>query len=76
MFINIYQRVIREPLKKKTWFQSHIAEQLELSNGSLIMGIHAGEPKRATLCAGHFFECVRIACTKTFTAELMDVSGL
>ena len=25
---------------------------------------------------GTFFECLRMACTKTFTAELMDVSGL
>ena len=40
------------------------------------MGIHPGEPKRATFCARYFFERLRIACTKTFTAELMDVSGL
>ena len=40
------------------------------------MGIHPGEPKRTTFCVRHFFERLRIACTKTFTAELMDVSGL
>ena len=34
------------------------------------MGIGPREPKRATFCARHF------ACTKTFTAELMDVSRL
>ena len=48
----------------------------ELSNGGWNMGIHPGEPKRTTFCARHFFERLRIACTKTFTAELMDVSGL
>ena len=37
------------------------------------MGIGPREP---TFCARHFFECLRIACTKTFTMELMDVSGL
>ena len=45
----------------------------ELQNGAWIVGIHPGEPKRATFYARHFFERVRIACTKTFTAELMDV---
>ena len=40
------------------------------------MGVHPGEPKRTTFCARHFFERLRIACTKKFTAELMDVSGL
>ena len=40
------------------------------------MGIHLGEPKRTTFCEMHFFEHLRMACTKTFTAELMDVSGL
>ena len=40
------------------------------------MGIGPREPKIPTFCARHFFECLRIACTKTFTAELMDVSGL
>ena len=40
------------------------------------MGIGLSEPKRATFCARHFFERLRIACTKPFTAELMDVSGL
>ena len=40
------------------------------------MGIHLGEPKRATFCAKHFFKRLRIACTKTFTVELMDVSEL
>ena len=48
----------------------------ELQNGGWIMGIHPGEPKCATFCARYFFECLWIACTKTFTAELMDVSGL
>ena len=40
------------------------------------MGIHPGEPKRPTFCTRHFFEHFQIACTKRFTAELMDVSGL
>ena len=40
------------------------------------MGIGLSEQKRATFCARHFFECLQIACTKPFTAELMDVSGL
>ena len=40
------------------------------------MGIHPGEPKRTTFYARHFFEHLRIACTKPFTAELMDVSRL
>ena len=48
----------------------------ELSNGAWIMGIGPREPKCPTFCARHFFERLRIACTKTFTAELMEVSGL
>ena len=40
------------------------------------MGIHPGEPKRPTFYARHFFEHLQIACTKRFTAELMDVSRL
>ena len=40
------------------------------------MEIHLGEPKRTNFCARHFFERLRIACTKTFSAELMDVSRL
>ena len=34
------------------------------------------EPKPATSCVRYFFERLRIACTKMFTAKLMDVSGL
>ena len=40
------------------------------------MEIHPGEPKCTTFYARYFFECLQIACTKTFTAELMDVSRL
>ena len=40
------------------------------------MGIGLSKPKRATFCARHFFERLRIACTKPLTAELMNVSGL
>ena len=40
------------------------------------MGIYPGEPKHPTFCARHFFERLRIACTKIFTTELVDVSGL
>ena len=40
------------------------------------MGIYPGEPNRTTSYARHFFECLQIACTIPFTAELMDVSGL
>ena len=40
------------------------------------MGIGLSEPRCPTFCARHFFERLRIACTKPFTAELMDVSGL
>ena len=29
-----------------------------------------------TFCARHFIECFQIACTKSFTVELMVVSGL
>ena len=40
------------------------------------MGMGQREPKLSTFCARHFFERLRIACTKTFTAELMDISLL
>ena len=40
------------------------------------MGIGLSKPKRATFCTRQFFERLRIACTKPFTVELMDVSGL
>ena len=40
------------------------------------MGIGPSEPKRTTFCSRHFVERLRIACTKAFTAELMNVSGL
>ena len=40
------------------------------------MGIHSGEPKRTIFYMRHFFEHLQMACTKQFTAELMDVSGL
>ena len=40
------------------------------------MGIGPREPRLPTFCARHFFERLRTACTKTVTAELMDVSGL
>ena len=39
------------------------------------MGIHPGEPKRPSFYAEHFFERLRIACTKMFAAELTNVSG-
>ena len=60
----------------KSWFQAHIVEQLELSHCGWIMGIGPREPKCPTFCARHFFQCLRIACTKMFTVELMNVSGL
>ena len=40
------------------------------------MGIGPSKPRCPTVCAIHSFDCLRIACTKPFTAELMDVSGL
>ena len=40
------------------------------------MVIGVSEPKCATFCARHFFEHLQTACTKLFTAELMDNSGL
>ena len=40
------------------------------------MRIHPEEQKRATFCSRHFFERLRMACAKTFTTELTDVSGL
>ena len=40
------------------------------------MGIGPWEPRCATFCLRHFFEHLQMACTKTFTAELMDVSRL
>ena len=46
---------------------------LEMSSG-WIMGIGPREPKHATFCARHFFERLQMACTKTFTVELTDVS--
>ena len=41
------------------------------------MRIGSREPtcKLPTFCARHFFECLRMACTKMFIVELMDVSG-
>ena len=41
-----------------------------------MMGIGPSEPKCPTFCARHFCARLRTACTKVFTAELMDVSGL
>ena len=64
----------RERVDGKTWFQAHIVEQLIY--GNWIMGIGPREPKCAPLCVRHFFEHLQMACTKTFTAELMDVSRL
>ena len=40
------------------------------------MGIGPREPKLPTFYASHFFERLGMACTKTFTMELMDVSRL
>ena len=40
------------------------------------MEISPREPKLPTYCARHCFERLWMACTKTFTAELMDVSRL
>ena len=40
------------------------------------MGIGPSEPKRTTFYARQFCERLRIACTQTFTVELMDISGL
>ena len=40
------------------------------------MGISPNQPKHAIFCVRHICEHLRIACTKQFTAELMDVSGL
>ena len=40
------------------------------------MGIGPREPKLPTFCARHLFVRLRMACTKTFTAKLMDVLGL
>ena len=36
-------------------------------------GIPSRELKHAIICTRCFFECLWIACTKTFTMELMDV---
>ena len=48
----------------------------ELSNSGWTMGIRWSESRCPTSCARYFFEWLQIACTKLFTAELMDVSGL
>ena len=40
------------------------------------MGIYPWEPKHNILYTKHIFEHLRIACTKQFTVELMDVFGL
>ena len=40
------------------------------------MGSGPSEPKCTTFYTRHFCECLRIACTKMFTAELTDVSRL
>ena len=49
----------------------------ELSNGGWIMGIGWSKPGCPTSCTRHFFfERLRKACTKPFTAELVDVSRL
>ena len=40
------------------------------------MGIGPSKPKCTTFYMRHVCECLQIACTETFTAELVDVSGL
>ena len=40
------------------------------------MGISPSEPRCPTFCTKFFFEHLQMACTKPFTVELMDVSGL
>ena len=47
-----------------------------LLNGGWSMRISPRKPKYPTFCVRNFFEYLPIACTKTFTTELMDVSGL
>ena len=47
----------------------------ELLNSDWSMRIGPRKSKLSTFCARHFFERLWIACTKTFTAELMDVIG-
>ena len=61
----------------ETSFQAHIVEQHQ----SYRMVVESWESVQANLNAppfarGTFCERLRIACTKTFTVELMDVSGL
>ena len=39
----------------------------------MLLGMGSREPKLLTYCTRHFFERLWMACTKTFTAELVDV---
>ena len=57
----------------KILFQAHI---VELQNGSWIM--ESGKVNRMTYIYiwGTFWEYLQTICTKPFTTELMDVSGL
>ena len=75
-FCTIFKSVIRELLNRETWFQSHIVGQLE----SYPMVVETWESIQESLsyllCVRHFFKHLRMACTKTFTAELIDVSKL
>ena len=75
-FINSYQHVSRELLDGKIWLQSHIVEQLKCNP----MIIETWESIQGNQHVPLFVQgTLSSACGsmhKTFTAELMDVSGL
>ena len=76
-FLIFWCRVTLEPLNDNTSFQSHIVEQ----HKSYRMVVESWESVQANqnvplFARGTFCERLWIACTKTFTTELMDVSGL
>ena len=76
-FTNFYQHVILEPLNGKTSFKSHIVELLK----SYTIVVESWESIRGNqtvplFVQATFFVCLRVACMKMFTVELMDISGL
>ena len=66
-----------EPLNGKTSFQSHTVEQHKSYWMMLEIWESIHGNKNVPLFAwGTFCECLRVACTKVVTTELMNVSGL
>ena len=76
-FSDFWCRITLESLDGKNSFQAHIIEQ----HKSYRMVVESWKSVQVTLNApifarGTFCECLQIAYTKTFTAELMDIFEL